>query len=265
MTEHLDKIPESFYAPPGDRTERLKAVLEHDRKYALQRPQVPGKATDYIYVPAMGFMRGTVVQEGLVIRIIDLEGRQVPDVILWDANDLYNVHSCGWTQLLNKKWNSWRPGDVLFSKNCDPLATITEDSTEGMHSFIGTFCNERANYVRYGIPGTINCRDNLVSAMVEYGFTAEDIDWGSCIAFFMNMPYRPDGSMGIAVAPSKAGDYIDLRADRDIIVAYSNCPSIRSATNDYLPTAMMSVIFDPDKDYQARADALPKPEVLPNR
>ncbi|MFC1917985.1 DUF1989 domain-containing protein [Chloroflexota bacterium] len=258
----IDKIPESFYTTPEARSERLKTVIEHDKKFALSRPPVPGKAVDYIYVPAMGFMRGTVIEKGQVIRIIDLEGRQVPDVIIWDAHNLENVHNCGWSQLLNKKWNNWKPGDGLFSINCDKLATITEDTSGGMHSFIGTFCNERANYVRYGIPGTVNCRDNLVSAMAPYGFSAGDIDWASCIAFFMNMPYNPDGSMGISVAPSKAGDYIDLMAERDIIVAYSNCPSIRSATNDYNPTAMMSVIFKPDAKYQTRAAALPKPDVL---
>ena len=261
--EAIDKIPESFYAPPEVRSDRLKAVIEHDEEYGLRRPPVPGEAVDYIFIPAMGFMRGRVIKKGQVIRIIDLEGRQVPDVVIWDASNLYNVHCCGWTQLLNKKWNYWRPGDALFSRNCDKLATITEDTTYGMHSFIGTFCTERANYVRYGIPGTINCRDNLVSAMAYYGFSAKDIDWSSCISFFMNMPYNPNGSMGIGVAPSKPGDYVDLMAEMDIIIAISNCPSIRSATNDYNPTSMMAVIFNPSEDYKAKVDALPKPDVLP--
>ncbi|MFC1872804.1 DUF1989 domain-containing protein [Chloroflexota bacterium] len=265
MENKRARIPELFYVSPDMRPKKLKAVIEHDNKYALARPPVPGKAVDYIYVPSMGFMKGTFVEKGQVVRIIDLEGKQVPDVIIWDANDMANVHNCGWSQLLNKKWNNWKPGDALFSKNCDKLVTITEDTSGGMHAFIGTFCNERANYVRYGVPGTINCRDNLVSAMADYGFTADDIDWCSCISFFMNMPYRSDGSMGIEIAPSKPGDYIDLMAERDIIVAYSNCPSIRSATNDYNPTAMMTVIFNPDKEYQAKVAVLPKLDVLPNR
>jgi uncharacterized protein YcgI (DUF1989 family) len=260
----VSKIPETFYVPQKERPERLNSVIEHDKKYALYRPEVPGEVVDYIYLPAMGFMKGTVISKGQVIRIIDLEGRQVPDVIIWDAHDLNNVHCCGWTQLLNKRWNYWRPGDTLFSGKCDKLATISEDTTEGMHCFIGTFCTERGNYVRYGIPGTINCLDNLVSAMTDFGLTAEDIDWSSCISFFMNVPYNPDGTLGIDVSPTKPGDYIDLTAEMDIIVAISNCPSIRSATNDYNPTPMMVVVFNPDKDYKAKVEALPGPGVLPS-
>ncbi len=265
MAKSKLKLPESFYVPAEQRPELLKAVIAHDKKFALARPSVPGKNAEYIYLPAMGFMKGTLIEEGQVLRIIDLEGGQVPDVILWDADDMSNVHNCGWSQLLNKKWNNWKPGDAFFSKNCDKMATISEDSTPGMHSFIGTFCNERANYVRYGIPGTINCRDNLVSAMADFGFVADDIDWGSCISFFMNMPYRADGSLGIGEAPSKAGDYIDLYAEMDLIVAISNCPSIRSATNLYQPKPMMCVVYDPDEDYKAKVKALPKPDVLPTR
>jgi len=165
--------------------------------------------------------------------------------------------------VLNKRWNKWRPGDALFSKNCNRLVTITEDTTDGAHGASGAFCNERANYVRYGIPGTVNCRDNLVAAMAHYGFSANDLDWGSCFCFFMDFTLNPDGSLGIPEAHSKAGDYIDLMAEMDIIIASSNCPSIRTSVNAYNPTSMMAVIFNPNEDYKARAEALPKPDVLP--
>ena len=256
-----DKIPGAFYPPPDLRSDRLKAIIAHDKQYALQRPPVPGEAIDYVFIPAAGFMRGTVIKKGQVIRIVDLEGRQVVDTIIWDANDLDNVQFCGATQMLNKKWNYWRPGDALFSKNCDKLATITEDSTDGIH-YAGTFCNERENYVRYGIPGTANCRDNFVAAMSPYGFSAQDLDYASCFSYFMGVTYNPDGTRGISVAPSKPGDYVDLMAERDIIIAISNCPSLRSATNDYNPTSALAVIFYPNDDYKAKVDALPKPDVL---
>ncbi len=259
--EAPDKIPESFYPPPELRTDRLKTIIEHDRKYALYRPPVPGEAIDYFFIPAMGFMKGRVLNKGQVIRIIDLEDRQVADTIIWDANNLDNVQHCGSTKLLNKKWNYWRPGDALFSKNCDKLATITEDTTDGRHN-PGGFCTERLNYVRYGIPGTINCRDNFVAAMADYGFSAKELDWHSCFSLFMDVIYNPDGTSGLGIAPTKPGDYIDLMAERDIIIAISNCPSIRSATNDYNPTCLMTVVFDPNNDYKAKANRLPKSDML---
>lgn len=253
-----DNVPEAFYPPPSLRPDRLKVIISHDKEYAFRRPPVPGKAIEYVFIPAMGFMRGKVIKKGQVIRIIDLEGQQAVDTIIWDANDLYNVQFYGATQMLNKKWNYWRPGDALFSKNCDKLATITEDTTDGIH-YAGTFCNERENYVRYGIPGTPNCRDNFVAAMAHYEFSAQDLDYASCFSYFTSFTYNPDGTRGIGIAPSKSGDYIDLMAERDIIIAISNCPSIRSATNNYDPTSTMAVIFNPNDDYKAMANTLPKP------
>ncbi len=257
-----DRIPESFYAPLENRSERLKAIIEHDKNYSLQKPQVPGEAVDYIFIPAMGFMKGRVINKRQVLRIIDLEGRQVPDVLIWDANNLHNVHDCMYTEYLNKRWNYWRPGDTFFSNNCDKLAVLTEDSTDGVHSVHASYCSERGNYVKFGIPGTVNCRDNLVSAMSSYGFSARDVEFCTTIGFFMDVPHNPDGSVGKGAAASKPGDYVDLMAERDIIVAISNCPSIRSPVNDHNSTSMMVVIFNPNEEYKTKVDALPRPDLL---
>lgn len=256
------KLPESFYAPPERRSDRLKAIIAHDQTYATQRPAVPGEPVEYVFIPAMGFMRGRRIRKGQVLRIIDLEGSQVPDLLLWDADDLTHVHNCSQTEYLNKRWNYWKPGDVFFSNNVQRMATLTEDSTKGVHSVHANFCSERGNFVKFGIPGTVNCRDNLVSAMSDYGFTAKDIEYCMPIAFFMDVPHNPDGSLDKAAAVSRPGDYVDLLAEMDLIAAISNCPSIRSPVNDHNPTSMMCVIFAPNAEYKARADALPKPQVL---
>lgn len=261
--ETIDRIPEAFYVPAKARPPRLQNIIEHDKVFALQRPPVPGQALEYVYIPAMGFMLGRVIKKGHVIRIIDLEGQQVADAIIWDARNLDNVLNCCWTQLLNKKWSQWRPGDALFSTHCSKLATITEDTTDGRHAATGSFCSEQSNYTRYGIHGTANCCDNFVAAMAPFGFSAKDIDWGSCFTFFMDVPCNPDGSLGIREAPGKPGDYVDLMAEIDIIIAISNCPSTRSPTNAYNPTSLMAVVFDPNSDYRVKADSLPKPDVLP--
>src|SRR3990172_7282942 len=136
--------------------EARRKVFEHDKKFAFRKPSIPGKAIEYVFLPAMGFMSGRLIKKGQAIRIIDLEGQQVADTIIWDANDFYNVSNCWMTQLLNQRWDKYRPGDAIYSKDCDRLAVIGEDTTDGTHAFAGAFCNERLNYVRYGIPGTVN-------------------------------------------------------------------------------------------------------------
>ena len=92
--------------------------------------------------------------------------------------------------------------------------------------------------------------------MSPYGLTAKDIDGGSCFSFFMDLGYEPDGNMGTREPKTKPGDYIDLMAEMDIIVAISACPSMRNPCNAYNPSSMQAVIFNPNKDYKAKVDAL---------
>jgi len=233
----------------------MKGPLEHDKELMKRKPSVPGKAVEYIYMPARGFMKGRLVKKGQVIRIIDLEGLQVPDTIIWDADNLYNVSSAFHTMLILRQGTKLRIGDGIYSKDCDKLAIVSDDTTGGMHNlFLGGFCNEALNHARYGVPGTPNCRDNFVAAMADYDFSARDIDWTSCINLFMNATVEPDGSVEIHEPHTKPGDYVDLMAQMDIIVAISNCPQERNACNAYNPTPMMAVIFNPNEDYKKRVE-----------
>jgi hypothetical protein len=43
---------------------------------------------------------------------------------------------------------------------------------------------------------------------------------------------RQDGSFAILPPTAMKGDYIDLRAEMDILAAVSACPADRNATND---------------------------------
>lgn len=235
----------------------MKGPLESDLKYLQGRPSVPGEPVEYVYLPSRGFMKGRAIKKGHVLRIINLEGKQCADCIIWDANHFENVLNCCMTMMLNKKWDKWQPGDVLYSKNCDKLAIITQDTTGGTHAALGAFCNEPYVRVTTGISGCPNCRDNLVSAMAAYGFSAKDLDWDSCITFFMSVLYNADGSIGRSEPKSKPGDHIDLMAEMDIVLAISNCPSERSPVA-YSPAPLQVVIFDPNEDYKVKVKGLQK-------
>jgi len=233
-----------------------RGPLTRDLEYIARRPTVPGEAVEYVYMPARGYMTGRLIKKGQVIRVIDLEGQQCFDGIIWDANDFDNVLNCCWTVFLNRKWDKWRPGDSIYSKHCDLLATISEDTTDGTHAVVGAFCSEPYWRKRVGVPGAPNCFDNFIAAMRPHGLTSRDIDWGSCISFFMPVIFNPDGSVSRYVVKNKPGDYIDLMAEMDIIMAISNCPGERSPANAYNPTPLLAVIFNPDKEYTAKVNAI---------
>ena len=61
---------------------------------------------------------------------------------------------------------------------------------------------------------------------------------------FMNCPIGSDGNWSIQVPKSKAGDYIDFRAEMDVIAAFSNCPQIHNACNGFRLTPLKAVIYE---------------------
>ncbi len=126
------------------------------------------------------------------------------------------------------------------------MAKIIED-TVGLHHFGGGFCNAEMNTVRFGIEGTPTCRSNLAASMALFGVRQEELELDSCLNFFMDLDYSADGSFIIRPCPAKAGDYVDLLAEMDIIVAISNCPQERNPCNDWNPTALRAVFYRPEK------------------
>ena len=60
----------------------------------------------------------------------------------------------------------------------------------------------------------------------------------------MNVAYEPDGSWVIRPPTSKAGDYIELKAEMDCLVAISNCPQENSPVKAYNPTPVKLILFE---------------------
>lgn len=218
-------------------------LLKYEQECAARKVRdVPGRVIDDVLLPARGFLPAPMLETGQVMRIIDVEGQQVADLILYDPKNLQNPSSMNNTVLINKCWKITK-GHAFYSKFGDRMATIIED-TVGTNVVTGGFCNPGLNRVRYGIEGTHTCHANLVASMGQYHLTPSDIEEG-CWCAFMNVTYEPDGRLEIRPPISKPNDYLDLRADMDIIVAVSNCPSEHNPCNAWNPTPLRIVTYDP--------------------
>src|SRR5262249_61178822 len=66
-------------------------------------------------------------------------------------------------------------------------------------------------------------------ALGRFGLGRKDIV--ANVNWFMNVPVEADGRMAIVDGWSKPGDYVDLRAETDVLVAISNCPQIYNPCN----------------------------------
>jgi uncharacterized protein YcgI (DUF1989 family) len=160
---------------------------------------------------------GIELRKGQRLRIIDVEGKQVPDMVCFNLKDPAEKLSCNNSRLIQKRWKL-TTGNALYSDEGNEMLTIVDD-TVGTHHASGGCCNEPANFRRYGLHGTRNCRENLTLAAKPLGITQKDIPGAFCP--FMKVVQYEDGRYEIEEPDSKPGDYIEFRADMDVFVAIS--------------------------------------------
>src|SRR5262245_9450814 len=193
---------------------------------------------DETIAPAGQFAAET--RKGQVLRIVDTEGQQVADLVTINAHNLAERLSVMNTINLNKQVFP-RVGYVLYSDEASAMMTIIAD-TCGVHDMLAGACSRYTNGRRYGVKDSTNCRDNLAAALEPWEIGWKEVPFNMNV--FMNCPIGRDGNWSIQVPKSKAGDYIDFRAEMDVIAAFSNCPQVHNACNGFRLKPLKAVIYE---------------------
>lgn len=180
------------------------------------------------------------VDAGQTLRIVDLQGNQAVDFLLYAAADDAERYSAQDT--IAAQANIFlRTGSTLLSNDGRAMMTIAATSVE-YHDTIGGACSCESNGLRYGhhTKAQHSCVDNFLEANLRDGRGKRDMV--SNINFFMNVPVEPDGVLGIVDGISAPGLTVDLRADMDVIVVVSNCPQINNPCNGFDPTPVRMIV-----------------------
>jgi len=180
------------------------------------------------------------VDAGQTLRIVDLEGNQAVDFLLYAAADDAERYSAQDT--VAAQGNLFlRAGTTLLSNEGRAMMTIAATSVD-YHDTIGGACSCESNTLRYGhhTKAQHACVENFLEANLTEGRGKRDIV--SNINFFMNVPVEPDGSLGIVDGISAPGLTVDLRAEMDVIVVVSNCPQINNPCNGLNPTPERMIV-----------------------
>lgn len=185
-----------------------------------------------VVIPAQS-ARAFLVRAGQVLRVIDLEGQQVADLLCASAASPAEILSGIVTTQLNKTVYP-ALGTVLYSTRLQPMFTIVGD-TVGRHDLLMGACSRESYRLRYGVDNHVNCHDLLSGVLTPLGVPPEVPNTFNA---FMNVPVAPDGSLSIETPISRAGDFVDLRAEMDCLVGLSACPADLSPCNGWNPTAI---------------------------
>lgn len=114
-------------------------------------------------------------------------------------------------------------GDVIWSQLSEPLWTITDDQV-GRHDFLYASCSLEMYRKQYGVTGYhANCHDNLCKGLRELGLEPDPLP--TAFNFFMAVNVAPDGKLSFEPPRSRAGDWMELRAEMDLAVVVTACPA----------------------------------------
>ncbi|WP_249977858.1 DUF1989 domain-containing protein [Vreelandella olivaria] len=171
-------------------------------------------------IPARGG-RAVRLKAGQTVRIINTHGTQVCDTWAFSTDNPNEFMS--WEH--GRAWLSGlipQVGDPLMSNRRRPIMTLTADTSPGIHDTLMAAC-DLFRYMTLGVEGYHDsCADNLRLAMQAIGSKAPEVP--QPFNLWMNIPV--DAQMKVDWCPpvSKPGDYVELRAEMDCIVAMSACP-----------------------------------------
>ena len=160
------------------------------------------------------------VQQDQRIRVIDVEGEQVADLICFARLNTDEYLSSGRTIDYNEKIYLGA-GDTLYSNLSNPMLTIIEDPV-GKHDFLFAPCSREMFRLTYGITDPHpNCLDNLADSLDPLGVSASQIS--SVFNIFMNTTISENGAITVETPLSRAGDYMELQAQMDLIIGVTAC------------------------------------------
>ena len=177
------------------------------------------------------------VPAGHLFSINSVEGPQVGDLNLWNADDLSEHFYSGKTRALHATHVG--TGDRLWSNmpNLRPMATITHDTLDwygydeyggGVHDVIGTRCDPYTHHMLTDGEYHYCCHSNLTRALakaksmnpLEAERYVHDV-----VNVFMCTGYTQDThEYFMKASPVRPGDFIEFFAEIDLLAGVSTCP-----------------------------------------
>jgi uncharacterized protein len=171
-------------------------------------------------IPAGGG-RPFQLKRGQILRIIDPQGGQSGDLMAFASDGSQRMSNGRTFDYGGKVYLT--AGDVIWSDRSEPMLTLVED-TVGRHDFLYASCSLEMYRKQYGVTGYhANCHDNLCNSLREIG--VEPAPLPTAFNFFMAVEIAADGALSFLPPRSRAGDYLDVRAEMDLAVAVSACPA----------------------------------------
>ena len=188
-------------------------------------------------VPGGWYFYGRL-HRGDSLRLISADGSAAVSVVAWNAQDV--SERINHADTVKVQWSAApRKGRVILSDMGRVVFSIVED-TCGAHDALVGGSTAATNAKKYG--GDFrNTRDNLILAAGKLGLSRADLP--PPVTFFAPLDVDSSGRFVWDAAKRANGDFIDLRAEMDLLIALSNCPHPFDPAPDYAPGPLALIRF----------------------
>lgn len=222
--------------------EKARAAVDIDQRWQQFAPDLDVDRVAFSDVIPGGCHWSWRLPRGMTLRLTALGAGANLSVVLYHAQQKLERYNMPDT-LKAQHTAHFTRGHVLMSDMGCSLASITADSL-GWHDPLGLLLDAERMHAKYGDHNYQQFRngmyrsgrDGLLIEIGKYGLGRRDLV--APVNFFSKVSVDAEGRFAFAENHAKAGDYVDLRLDMDVIVAVSAAPHPLDPRPDYAPAAV---------------------------
>jgi urea carboxylase-associated protein 2 len=208
---HRERYEALRAAGQGATARALPSLTERGQTLAepavLHREHLPG-----------GWYWTTRLTRGEALRIVNTAGTSAVSMIAWceaDTSERINT-----ADTMKVQWSTGlRKGRILYTEMGRVAFSIIED-TSGAHDALVGPTTRASMAAALGAEACRNSRDNFLAAASKLGLTRRDIPL--CVSFFAPVGVGAQGRFVWRSGQRTPGDFVDLRAEMDLLVVLSN-------------------------------------------
>ena len=173
------------------------------------------------------------LNKGQRLKITDVEGEQVSDLVAFNAHDTREWISSGRTLDYLSRCLVTK-GDAIYSNRSNVLFEIVED-TVGRHDFLLAPCSAEMFERIYKEPVPHRgCFGNLAAALEPFTISPDQIP--VALNVFMNVAIDGEtGALEVLPPKSKAGDHFTIKAKMDLVIGLTACSAAQSNNYAFKP------------------------------
>jgi uncharacterized protein len=181
-----------------------------------------------------------IINRWQTLRIIALERSRGVAFLCYNADNTIERFNAADTAKI--QFNAFlKKGMVIYSDMGRVLFSIT-DNTVAYHDTLGGCSNAITNAKKYGESNLKNSRSNFLLALAKRNMDKRDIMPN--LNFFAQIAVDPDGKISYVSGSETPGNFVDLRAEMNVLAVLSNCPNPLDPSPTYDPKPVRVIVYN---------------------